>query len=127
VRPLSSELARARSEIAVWDLLCLSDNFSLNTNWSFSNAIATEHHSDYSARCCSRSERGATFRVWAPRAKVVYLNPDVAADGSVQLTEARRMSKDASGCWSAFEPDAGDGFLYRYYVVGNATSRLRKK
>ena len=69
---------------------------------------------------------GVTFRIWAPRAQAVYLNPVIAADGSVQLTDAQMMSKDASGCWTAFVPGAGDGFLYRYYVVGNASSGFKR-
>lgn len=61
---------------------------------------------------------GITFRVWVPRARAVYLNPAVAANGSVELTDAQLMSKDGSGYWTAFVAGAGDGFLYRYYVVG---------
>src|ERR1017187_3689676 len=40
---------------------------------------------------------GVTFRVWVPRAQAVYLNPVVAADGSVQPNDAQLMSNDASG------------------------------
>ncbi len=69
---------------------------------------------------------GVTFRVWVPRAQAVYLNPEVAADGSVQLTEARRMSKDGAGYCTAFEPGAADGFLYRYYVVGDDSSGYKR-
>ena len=69
---------------------------------------------------------GVTFRVWVPRAQAVYLNPDVAADGSVLLTDARKMSKDAAGYWTGFEAGASDGFLYRYYVVGNASSGYKR-
>jgi 1,4-alpha-glucan branching enzyme len=69
---------------------------------------------------------GVTFRAWVPRAQAVYLNPVIAADGSVQLSDAQLMSKDASGYWTAFVPGAGDGFLYRYYVVGNASSGFKR-
>jgi 1,4-alpha-glucan branching enzyme len=69
---------------------------------------------------------GTTFRVWVPLAKAVYLNPDTAADGTVQLTDARKMAEDGSGYWTAFEPAAGDGFLYRYYVVGDASSGYKR-
>ena len=69
---------------------------------------------------------GTTFRVWAPRAKAVYLNPSVAANNVVQLSETRKMSRDAAGYWTAFEPGASDGFLYRYYVVGNASSGYKR-
>lgn len=69
---------------------------------------------------------GITFRVWVPRAQAVYLNPNVAADGSVQLTDDRVMVKDANGYWTAFEAGAVDGFLYRYYVVGNVSSGYKR-
>ena len=69
---------------------------------------------------------GVTFRVWAPNAQSVYLNPDVAADSSAKLTDARVMSKDGAGYWTGFEPGAADGFLYRYYVVGKAASGYKR-
>jgi 1,4-alpha-glucan branching enzyme len=69
---------------------------------------------------------GATFRVWAPNAQDVYLNPDLATDGSVAPTPARLMSKDVSGYWTGFEPTAGDGYIYRYYVVGYDSSGYKR-
>lgn len=69
---------------------------------------------------------GTTFRVWAPAAAAVYLNPAPNPDGSVNLTDDRLMVKDASGHWSAFEANAGDGFIYRYYVVGHASSGYKR-
>lgn len=69
---------------------------------------------------------GVTFRVWVPRAQAVYFNPVLAADGSVQLNDAQLMSKDPSGYWTAFVPGVGDGFLYHYYVVGDASSGFKR-
>ena len=69
---------------------------------------------------------GATFRVWAPDAVAVYLNPDIAADGSISPTDARKMVEDGVGYWSAFEPAAADGYLYRYYVVGKASTGFKR-
>ena len=44
----------------------------------------------------------------------------------MQPNDAQLMSKDASGYWTAFVPGAGDGFLYRYYVVGSASSGFKR-
>lgn len=69
---------------------------------------------------------GATFRVWAPAASAVYLNPALDDDGTVNLTVDRLMTRDASGYWTAFEAAAGDGFIYRYYVVGLNSSGYKR-
>lgn len=65
---------------------------------------------------------GATFKVWAPTARSVYLNGQFGGashwttdtDSSLLLTE----SPLRSGYWTGFLPGVVDGDLYKYYVVG---------
>ncbi len=63
-------------------------------------------------------EGGATFRVWAPRATAVYINGTFGGQAFPGQTGDRLMSNDGNGYWTGFQPGAGEGDLYRYWVVG---------
>ena len=62
---------------------------------------------------------GATFKVWAPSARGVYLNGTFASvtdwqkDGSPLL-----LVKDGNGYWTGFLAGVADGDEYKFYVVG---------
>jgi 1,4-alpha-glucan branching enzyme len=65
---------------------------------------------------------GATFRVWAPRARQVY----VCYEGHWDPEPDALLTMDPAGYWSGFMPGIGDGAQYELYVVGNGrTSRKR--
>jgi len=64
------------------------------------------------------SPGGATFKVWAPLAKAVYLNGIFAGVAFDKQSEARLLARDAYGFWTGFQPGARDGDRYRYCVVG---------
>ena len=61
---------------------------------------------------------GATFRVWAPRARQVYIlgdfNRGVRDDSSL-------LVRNADGRWTGFVPGAKDGDKYKFYVVGTGS------
>lgn len=69
---------------------------------------------------------GATFRVWAPRARAIYLN------GTFNSTQRTGQSPDlllqsgADGYWSGFLPDVEEGDLYTFLVVGNANTGTKR-
>jgi 1,4-alpha-glucan branching enzyme len=72
------------------------------------------------------SAGGATFRAWAPRAAAVYLNGNFQGRAFSGQTEDLLMRKDAEGYWTGFMPQAGDGDLYRFWVVGAGSSGYKR-
>src|ERR1035437_9205215 len=69
---------------------------------------------------------GATFRVWAPRAKAGYVNGVVGGVSRVGQTPKLLMAKDANGYWSGFVDSAREGDTYRFYVVGEGSSGYKR-
>jgi len=61
---------------------------------------------------------GATFRAWAPRATAVYVNGTFGGTPMTGQTNALLMAKDTNGYWTGFIPNARDGDLYHFWVVG---------
>jgi 1,4-alpha-glucan branching enzyme len=61
---------------------------------------------------------GATFRAWAPRATAVYVNGTFGGTPMTGQTNGLLMAKDANGYWTGFIPNARDGDLYHFWVVG---------
>jgi 1,4-alpha-glucan branching enzyme len=66
---------------------------------------------------------GATFRLWAPRAKDVYIRGDFNA---WVMDESSRLVKNADGRWTGFMPGATDGHRYKFYVVGTGTEGFKR-
>ena len=60
---------------------------------------------------------GVTFKAWGPRAAAVYVNAK---------TPELLMAKDANGYWTGYLPEAGEGFLYRFYVVGTGSEGYKR-
>ena len=69
---------------------------------------------------------GATFRVWAPRANAVYVNGTFGGKPRTSQTDDLLMAKDAKGYWTGFLPNAQDGDLYHYWVVGAGSSGYKR-
>jgi len=66
-------------------------------------------------------EGGATFRVWAPGAKEVYVvlhDFDVGSPTRWKKNTKDLLVKDADGYWAGFFPGVVDGAEYRFWVVG---------
>jgi 1,4-alpha-glucan branching enzyme len=68
---------------------------------------------------------GATFRVWAPGAKHVYVALNRVAD--YQPDPNDDLVKDpSSGHWTGFFPGVVDGTHYRYFIVGDGGSGFKR-
>jgi 1,4-alpha-glucan branching enzyme len=69
---------------------------------------------------------GATFRAWAPGASGVYLKLNTSA-ATFQPGPATLLENDAAtGLWSGFVPGVKDGDTYRFFVVGQTGSGLKR-
>ncbi|HET6386813.1 MAG TPA: alpha amylase C-terminal domain-containing protein [Armatimonadota bacterium] len=66
---------------------------------------------------------GAVFRVWAPRARTVYVSGDF--NGWTQ-NAASRLSPIGGGHWAAFVPELKDGDQYLFYVDGVGGSGYKR-
>jgi len=63
---------------------------------------------------------GATFRVWAPRARSVHVVGQFGGTGDWQANDDNRLARHESGYWAGFVAGACDGDQYKFYVVGEA-------
>src|SRR6266478_5935756 len=69
---------------------------------------------------------GAVFKVWAPRAKAVYLHGVFEELDYDQPTDARLLQKDERGYWTGFQDGARDGDRYRYWVEGEGSTGYKR-
>jgi len=72
---------------------------------------------------------GATFRVWAPQAREVYVSlpaPGEARDAPFVRQPEKLLVKHGDDHWTGFFPGVGDGTLYRFFVVGNGSSGYKR-
>jgi 1,4-alpha-glucan branching enzyme len=72
--------------------------------------------------------RGATFRVWAPRANAVHIAlsaPGVRSLDGWARSDDNRLVADG-GYWSGFAAGVGDGWQYRYWTEGPGGSGLKR-
>lgn len=66
---------------------------------------------------------GATFRVWAPKAKAVY----VVGDFNHRVrNDAALLTRDQQGHWRGFLPGVKDRHRYMFYVVGEGSEGLKR-
>jgi 1,4-alpha-glucan branching enzyme len=63
------------------------------------------------------TRNGATFRVWAPRAREVYIKLNANGD-QWKPDPGSLLVKDQNGYWAGYIDGAKDGDTYRFYVVG---------
>jgi 1,4-alpha-glucan branching enzyme len=65
---------------------------------------------------------GATFKVWAPLARSVYLNGEFggAANWSQATNPDLLLNKDPAGYWTGFLANVAEGDQYKYYVAGES-------
>ncbi len=57
---------------------------------------------------------GVTFRIWAPRARAVY----VRHENNWNQDDASLLVRDSNGYWAGFIPGLRDGSQYKFFVVG---------
>src|SRR4249919_3864424 len=73
---------------------------------------------------------GATFRVWAPEARQVF----VLTGGALRAAEQAGFmasSDDAmvgigDGSWGAFVADVDEGAAYRFWVIGSGSTGFKR-
>jgi 1,4-alpha-glucan branching enzyme len=66
---------------------------------------------------------GATFRVWAPRARQVYICGDF---NGWTRDDSSLLLKNGDGRWTGFVAGATDGQQYRFYVVGEGSEGYKR-
>lgn len=66
---------------------------------------------------------GATFRIWAPRAKNVYVSGDF---NGWQQNAASLLNPIGNGHWAGFFPGLTDGAQYLFYVDGIGSSGYKR-
>ncbi len=66
---------------------------------------------------------GATFRLWAPRAKEVYICGDF---NQWTKDDSSLLVKNVDDRWTGFMPGAQDGQKYKFYVVGDGTKGFKR-
>ena len=69
---------------------------------------------------------GATFRVWAPRARAVHVVGQFAGVSAWQPRDDLRLVRDGNGYWSGFLDGAAEGDPYKFYVVGAGSSGYKR-
>jgi 1,4-alpha-glucan branching enzyme len=72
---------------------------------------------------------GATFRVWAPRAKEVYLVLDDGGNHALSTwtkNDQDLLVRDEHGYWSGFFSGVTDGSEYRFSVVGAGSEGFKR-
>lgn len=68
---------------------------------------------------------GATFRLWAPGAKEIYvIFHDF--DAQAEKNDAHLLARDSNGYWAGFFPDIKDGTPYRFWVVGHGGEGFKR-
>lgn len=60
---------------------------------------------------------GATFRVWAPQAREVYVCGDF---NNKVRDEASKLVRHSDGRWTGFFPQVVDGSTYKFHIVGQS-------
>jgi 1,4-alpha-glucan branching enzyme len=69
---------------------------------------------------------GTTFRVWAPRARAVYVTGRFGGHDAWQPAEENRLLRDSGGYWAGFVDGARDGDQYKFYVEGEGTRGYKR-
>jgi 1,4-alpha-glucan branching enzyme len=85
-------------------------------------AAAQQHISSSTPMGANLVNGGATFRVWAPRAKEVYACGDF---NGWTRDPASLLVKHGDNRWTGFMPGAQDGQSYKFYVVGEGILPIR--
>ena len=85
--------------------------------------VSQRNISDNTPMGANLTANGATFRVWAPGAKNVYLVGDFNLRTA---SEPWLLQSGAGGYWTGFLADAKDGMLYKFWVEGQGDSGFKR-
>ena len=69
---------------------------------------------------------GATFRVWAPRARSVHVVGRFNGIDDWQPSGANGLARGETGIWAGFVNGARDGDPYKFYVAGEASENYKR-
>jgi len=78
--------------------------------------ITQQNISDSTPMGANLIATGATFRVWAPRAKNVYV---IGEFNSWTPSKPWLLTERTGGHWTGFLPDASEGMLYQFWIEGD--------
>ena len=81
--------------------------------------INQQHLSDNTPMGANLTANGATFRVWAPGAKKVYIIGDF---NQWTPSEPWLLQSRTGGHWAGFLPEAKEGTLYKFWIEGQGDS-----
>jgi 1,4-alpha-glucan branching enzyme len=86
-------------------------------------AASQQHISPVTPMGANLVDGGATFRVWAPRAKAVYACGDF---NGWKRDASALLIKHPDNRWTGFMPGAQDGHKYKFYVAGEGTEGFKR-
>jgi 1,4-alpha-glucan branching enzyme len=74
------------------------------------------------------AKRGATFKVWAPHARAVFLNGCFGGQDAWfgERSDSWLMQKAEDGYWTGYERKARDGDQYKFFVVGEGSRGFKR-
>jgi 1,4-alpha-glucan branching enzyme len=82
-----------------------------------------DHINDHTPMGANLVAGGCTFRVWAPRAKAVYVR---GTFNNWELIDAGLLVRDGNGYWAGFVPNVADGATYKFYVIGEGSEGYKR-
>lgn len=86
-------------------------------------AVTQEHIGPATPMGATLAHGGAIFRVWAPRARDVFVCGDF--NGWVP-SAASRLTRQEDGRWAGFVAGLGDGGLYKFWVAGDGSDGFKR-
>jgi 1,4-alpha-glucan branching enzyme len=90
---------------------------------------ASQHHITSTTRMgANLIGGGATFRVWAPTARAVYVNGHFGGVDrfSMDTDDSLRLVDDGNGLLAGFIPGVQEGDRYKFYVVGRGARGFKR-
>lgn len=69
---------------------------------------------------------GATFRVWAPRARQVFLVGRFADEAVWSARADHRLNAGLDGYWSGFRRGVREGDHYKFWIVGDGSAGFKR-
>jgi len=90
--------------------------------------ISQNHISANTAMGANLFANGATFRVWAPDAKAVYINGAFGGTNAFHkdTDPGLLLQKNSDGRWTGFLDGVREGDRYKFYVVGRGASGFKR-
>ena len=90
--------------------------------------ISQNHISSNTPMGANLIANGATFRVWAPSAKAVYINGVFGGTNAFRKDSdpGQLLQRNSDGRWTGFLDGVREGDRYKFYVVGKGANRFKR-